>query len=175
MVIYGTLLGVDHIALYFTVYALCMLVTRPFFGRMSDVHGTKAILIFAFIAFGASYVIISQATTLPMFLLAAVVGSCGFGVCNPLVQALALRMVPPDHTGAGTNTTYTGLDVGNLLGPALAGVLIDVFLPIAGSESTAYSWMWLCMLVLIVLAVVLFLSQYKRMAANVKKAAEAAA
>lgn len=175
LVIYGTLLGVDHIALYFTVYALCMLVTRPFFGRMSDIHGTKAILIFAFIAFGASYVIISQATTLPMFLLAAVVGSCGFGVCNPLVQALALRMVPPDHTGAGTNTTYTGLDVGNLLGPALAGVLVDVFLPIAGAESTAYSWMWLCMLVPIVLAVVLFLSQYKRMAANVKKAAEAAA
>ena len=171
LVLYGTLLGVDGIGFYFTAYAICLLVTRPLFGRLSDTHGTKVILVPAFIAFGVSYLIISQATTLPMFLLAAVVGSCGFGVCNPLIQALAMRMVPADHTGACTNTTYTGLDIGNLMGPALAGVLIDFFIPVAGSEAVAYSWMWLCMIVPIAFALVLFLTQTKRMARYVQEAA----
>ncbi len=171
LVIYGTMLGVDGIGFYFTVYAVCLLVTRPFFGRLSDTHGTKVILVPAFVAFGISYLIISQATTLPMFLLAAVVGSCGFGICNPLIQALALRMVPAEHTGAGTNTTYTGLDIGNLLGPALAGLLVDIFIPVAPNEAMAYSWMWLCMLIPIALALVLYLTQVKRMARYVKEAA----
>ena len=170
LVIYGTLVGVADIGFYFTVYAVCLLVTRPLFGRLSDQHGAKVILIPAFIAFGISYVIISQATTLPMFLLAAVIGSCGFGICNPLLQALALRMVPADHTGAGTNTTYTGLDVGNLLGPALAGVLVDLFIPLAGSEATAYSWMWLCMVIPIALGLVMYLMMARRMDEGAKQA-----
>ena len=39
LVLYGTKLGIDNLGLYFVVYALCLLVTRPLYGRLADTFG----------------------------------------------------------------------------------------------------------------------------------------
>lgn len=169
LVIYGMLAGVDGIGLYFTVSAVCMLITRPLLGRVSDSKGTTTVFVPAVFCFAVSYVIISLSRSLPLFLAAAVVGSCGYGICAPLLQALTFKMVPQKRAGAASNTTYIGLDLGNLLGPSLAGLLVDILVPASGSELAAYSDMWLVMIVPIVAGLVFYLSQRGRIRRNIEE------
>ena len=169
LVIYGMLAGVNGIGLYFTVSAVCMLITRPLFGRISDSKGTTTVFVPAAVCFAVSYAIIATARTLPTFLVAAAVGACGYGICSPLLQALTFKMVPQQRAGAASNTTYVGLDLGNLLGPSLAGMLVDFLAPVSGSELAAYSDMWLALIVPIVAGLVFYLSQLKKIRRNIEK------
>ena len=78
-------------------------------------------------------------------------------------------MVPQQRAGAASNTTYVGLDLGNLLGPSLAGMLVDFLAPVSGSELAAYSDMWLALIVPIVAGLVFYLSQLKKIRRNIEK------
>ena len=139
------------------------------FGRISDNKGTTTVFVPAVICFAVSYAIIATARTLPTFLVAAIVGACGFGICAPLLQALTFKMVPQQRAGAASNTTYVGLDLGNLLGPSLAGILVDFLAPVSGNELAAYSDMWLALIVPIVAGLVFYLSQLKKIRHNIEK------
>lgn len=164
MVIYGQVRGVDQIGLYFTVYAVSLLVSRPVFGSLTDKLGTTKVLIPAICVFALSYVLIGMSTTLAGFLASAVVAACGFGICSPLLQALVFKVTPHRFRGAGSNTSYTGLDVGNLIGPYAGGMVVDVILPACGgSEAMAYSGMWMIMVIPIAAALVFFLLERKRL------------
>lgn len=147
LVLYGTKLGIDNLGAYFVVYALCLLVTRPVYGRLADTFGAQRILIPGVICFAASYVMLWHTTTFAGLMAVAVVASAGFGACMPLVQSLAMAEVPPNRRGAASNTIYTGMDVGSLLGPLFAGFVIETLHPLVGSELAAYSDMWLVLLV----------------------------
>lgn len=163
MAIYGKLLGVQDIGLFFTVYAVCLLVTRPLFGKLSDRVGTTKMLVPAILCFGASYVLASRALVLQDFLVTAVVAACGFGVCTPLLQALVFKCVPESARGSASNTTYTGLDLGFLLGPTAGGMVVEAFLPQVAVEAEAYANMWIAMLVPIAVALLAFLVMRKRL------------
>lgn len=157
IVLYGTKLGVDSIGWYFTVYALCLLATRPFFGRLADQFGAARVLVPGVICFALSFVLLSFAHDLTGFIIVAVVASCGFGACTPLVQSLALQSVGPERRGVASNTSFTGLDLGNLVGPTIGGLVIEALQPTLGSEIAAYSGMWIVMLVPIGLGLLVIL------------------
>lgn len=170
MAIYGDLRGVEQIGLYFTVYAVCLFVTRPLFGGLSDRVGTTRILVPSAVCFAASFVLISRAADLPGFLVAAVVAACGFGVSTPLIQATVFRCVPRTARGSASNTSFVGLDVGSIAGAYLGGVVIEALEPVLGSEVAAYSAMWIVMIAPIVAGVVLFLAIRGRIAAYAQEA-----
>ena len=146
LVLYGNLMGVQGIGLYFTVYALCLVVTRPVLGNLADRFGSPRVLVMGILFFAASYVALSIASDMGGLLVAAVLGSAGFGCCAPLIQTLGLSSVPPERRGAASNTVFTGLDVGMLLGPVLGGNIIEALVPLLGGEVAAYSAMWIIML-----------------------------
>lgn len=173
MAIYGGLLGVEGIGVYFTVYAVCLLATRPLFGRLADRWGAQRVLVPAAGCFALSYVIVSQATTLPGFLVAAVVAACGFGACSPLIQALAFSCVPAERNGSASNTTYLGLDLGSLIGPSLGGAVVELLCVAGMSEVRAYANMWLVMLAPIAIGLVVFLLARPRLARYQARAAQA--
>ncbi len=147
LVLYGTLLGIEGIGLYFTVYALCLIVTRPVLGKLADRFGSARVLIVGILFFAASYVTLSQAKDMNGLLVAAVLGSAGFGCCAPLIQTLGLSSVEPSRRGAASNTVFTGLDLGMLLGPVTGGNAIEFMTPLVGGLLPAYSHMWLVMLI----------------------------
>lgn len=147
LVLYGYLMGIDNVGIYFTVYALCLVVTRPLFGTLADHFGTPRVLVAGILFFASSYVALSLANDLGGLLVAAVLGSAGFGCCAPLVQTLGLSSVGPERRGAASNTVFTGLDLGMLIGPVLGGNAIEAMMPLAGGQLAAYSLMWLVMLV----------------------------
>lgn len=146
LVLYGTKLGIANLGAYFMVYALCLLATRPLFGKLADRFGAQRILIPGVLCFAASYAMLANVHDFAGFMAVAVVASAGFGACVPLVQSLAMGSVSVDRRGAASNTTFTGMDVGSLLGPMLAGAVIEVLEPMSGGLLSAYSHMWYAMM-----------------------------
>jgi MFS family permease len=96
-------------------------------GKLADKFGTVKVLMPALVFFALSFVLISFSKTLPMFLLAAFVSAFGFGGCQPSIQAAAMRSVPKEKRGAASCTSYIGNDMGNLVGPTVAGFIVQKF------------------------------------------------
>lgn len=154
LVLYGSLLGIEGMGVYFIVYALCLVGTRPLFGKLADRFGSAQVLVVGVMFFAASYLMLWRVRDFAGMIAVAVVGSAGFGACAPLVQSMALASVPVERRGAASNTAFTGMDVGMLLGPVVAGFVIEALVPVAGSVVGAYSLMWLVMLVPLAIAFV---------------------
>ncbi len=147
LVIYAGERGADgNIGLFFTVYALTLLFTRPMIGKLSDKYGLVKTLIPAMCCFGLAFLLISFSASLPMFLLSAFVSAFGYGACQPAVQTLCMKCVPPDRRGAGSSTNYIGADLGQLLGPTIAGAVV---------EQAGYSSMWRIMIIPIFAAILM--------------------
>lgn len=146
LVLYGNLLGIGSMGTYFVVYALCLVGTRPLFGKMADRFGAPRVLLVGVLFFAASYVMLWQVRDFAGIIAVAVVASAGFGACAPLIQSMALGSVPVERRGAAANTSFTGMDVGMLIGPATSGFVIEALVPVVGGQIEAYSCMWLVML-----------------------------
>ena len=155
LIVYAEEIGVDNIGYYFTVFAGCMLVTRPMVGKLTDRFGIVKMIIPSLCCFAASFFIISYARSLPAFLLAAFVASFGYGTSVPALQTLSMKCVPPEQRGAGSSTNYIGTDLGSLVGPIIAGKIV---------EMTGYSSMWRIMTVPIFIALVAVILFSKRIA-----------
>ena len=146
LIVYAEEIGVSGIGYYFTVFAGAMLVTRPMVGKLTDRYGLVIILIPSLCCFAASFFIISCSTSLPMFLLAAFVAAFGYGASVPAIQTMSMKSVPEEKRGAGSSTNYIGTDLGSLIGPIIAGYVV---------EMAGYVSMWRIMTVPIFIAMVI--------------------
>lgn len=146
VVLYGYERGVQDMGIFFVVYALCLVVTRPVFGKLADRFGSPRVLACGIVFFALSYVALSQAHDLTGFIVAAVISSAGFGCCGPLLQSMALASVPESRRGAASNTAFTGLDLGVFFGPIIGGLVAESLTPVVGGLANAYSDMWLIMI-----------------------------
>lgn len=135
LVIYATNLDISQsqVGLYFTVYALTMLVSRPLIGRLTDRYGHTYVMLPSLFCFAGSFWMISIAQSMGMLLLSAVIAAFGYGAAVPVVQSLCMKLTPKDKRGAGSCTNYIGSDLGNLAGPVIAGIVI---------EAAGYEVMW---------------------------------
>ena len=161
IVIYGNLLGIGGMGAYFAVYAGCLLATRPLFGSLSDKHGVQRIIPIGLCFFVASILVLTLASNLPLFLLAAAVGACGYGAVIPLLQSLGFLCSPYDSRGAASNTTFLGLDAGNLVGPTIGGMIVSLFIASGLSEAQSYNGMFFVLIVPVLIAFTVFLMARK--------------
>ena len=161
IVIYGNLLGIGGMGAYFAVYAGCLLATRPLFGSLSDKHGVQRIIPIGLCFFVASILVLTLASNLPLFLLAAAVGACGYGAVIPLLQSLGFLCSPYDSRGAASNTTFLGLDAGNLVGPTIGGMIVSLFIASGLSEAQSYNGMFFVLIVPVLIAFIVFLMARK--------------
>ncbi len=127
MVPYAEELGIGSIGIFFTVYAVVLLVARPVFGRLSDRVGMGAVILPSLGAFALSFLAVGLGRSLPMMLLGAVLAALGYGALNPAIQTLCIRTVPPERRGVASNTQYFGMDLGFFLGPLMGGLLYSAF------------------------------------------------
>lgn len=154
--IYGGLYGVENIGLFFATYAICMLFSRPFGGKVADKYGFDKTVIPGMFAFALSLILTSYSCSLPMFLLAGAVSAFGYGICFPLIQTLCMKLVSKERRGAAGNTNYMGIDCGYLVGPTLGGIIITHIHNISGSEVFGYVVMYRVMMIPILIALVIF-------------------
>lgn len=142
LALYAAQRGVDNIGMYFTVNAVLMLISRPLIGTLTDRYGSLKTILPSLVCFACSFAIISQADELWMFLVAAAFSAFGYGASGPMLEACCIKSVPPERRGAGSGAYFIGLDVGNLVGPVIAG-------SVAGA--VGYQLMWIIMIIPIAL------------------------
>lgn len=111
---------------YFLVYALVVLLTRPFTGPLLDRKGGNSISYVAFILFAIGLVMISQATTGFVLLLAGAIIGLGYGNFQSTAQALAIKLTPSHRMGLANSTYFIGLDFGLGVGPFILGYIVPM-------------------------------------------------
>jgi MFS family permease len=115
---------VEAASLYFIVYSIVILLSRPFTGRLMDAKGANYVMYPAFFLFAAGMVVLSTATTSLSFLFAAVLIGLGFGNIQSCAQAIAVKLTAPHRMGFATSTYFNALDGGLGVGPFLIGFII---------------------------------------------------
>jgi MFS family permease len=145
LVIFAESRGVTaNIGFFFTIYAVTLLFTRPLVGVLTDRYGLVKVAIPALLFFAAAFLLLSFADSLWMFLLVAVISAFGYGACHPALQSLCMKCVPRERRGAASSTNYIGTDLGNLVGPIVAGYVAD---------RLGYTAMWRFLLIPICIAI----------------------
>lgn len=122
---------VSAASLFFDFYAIAILLSRPFSGRMMDLKGANSVMYPAFVLFGGGLIILSAATNSFIFLFAGVLIGLGYGNMQSTTQAIAVKMTPPHRMGLATSTYYIAMDAGLGFGPYLLGYVI----PLTGYSS----------------------------------------
>lgn len=136
----GDVRGIANIGLYFTVNAVVLLVVRPLAGKLSDRKNGLLLVFPAMLLDGAALLLLGRAGALWMVSLAAVLKAMGQGSGQPTLQAASLKLLPPEKSGVASSTFYIGGDVGQGLGPMLAGAMVGA----CGADSAGYGFMFTC-------------------------------
>jgi predicted MFS family arabinose efflux permease len=110
---------------FFLVYAISILLSRPFSGRLMDNHGANIIMYPAFLLFTLGLMTMGFANASLTLLIAASLIGLGFGNIQSCGQAIAIKLVEPSRFGLATSTYFIFFEAGLGFGPFLLGLLID--------------------------------------------------
>lgn len=146
--LHGEQQGADNIFLYFTVYAVVTILTRPIIGKIIDKIGFFVPGILSMIGVAITLVVIAFSSNIIMFCLAGVFAGLGLGTGMGTFQAMAVASVPPQRRGVATSTYLFGFDAGIAVGAIIAGSIVGM---------VGYSTMYLIMSIFPFIALLIFL------------------
>jgi MFS family permease len=138
---------------FFLVYAVIVVVSRPFSGRLLDARGANFVVYPCLSIFAIGMLLLSQASHGITLLLAGAIIGLGYGNFLSCGQAISIKEAPPHRLGLATATYYMFLDVGFGVGPYLFGSLVPF---------TGYRGLYLMMATVISATVILYFFLYRR-------------
>lgn len=142
--LYGSQINLTEVvSFFFIVYAVVVIITRPFTGKWFDKYGVNFVMYPAILCFAIALFLLSQVHTGLILLLSAVFVGLGYGTTQASAQAYAVKKSPVHRMGLATSTFYIFLDLGVGVGPFLLGLLT----PLVG-----YSGMYMAMGLLLIVA-----------------------
>ncbi len=95
-------------------------------GRLSDERGRRPFIVAGLLVSGVATLLTGLATNLPLLVAFSVVAGLGAGTLNPAQQASLADVVGRDRNGGPALAAFQmSSDCGAILGPILAGVLVD--------------------------------------------------
>lgn len=154
MVPYSEQYGIANIGTFFTVYAVVMLISRPFTGRLLDEKGAAVVFYPCVALFALSFILVGLFHTLPICLISAALAGAGWGALQPTMQAMAIQSVSAAKRGVASNTSYFGMDLGYFLGPTLGGLVV--------AKGYSYGTMYLCALIPLLLGTLIFALTWRK-------------
>jgi len=110
-------------SIFFVVYAIILLLSRPFTGKWLDLYGPNVITYPCIILFAIGMVILSQSGSAFTFLLAAGLIGIGWGTLFPTFQTIAIQDAEPRKRGVATATFLSIYDTGIALGSFIVGFI----------------------------------------------------
>ncbi|MBO5975798.1 MAG: MFS transporter [Oscillospiraceae bacterium] len=125
LMVYTEERGIPGGSLFFTVYAVTMLVTRPLVGRLTERFGFVKVAIPCVFMTAVSLVMIGYSGNMFWLLLSAFVNAFGYGAVQPMLQSLCMKAVGPERRGSASGTNYIGMDSATILGPMICGKVAD--------------------------------------------------
>lgn len=124
---YGLSKGWSNVGAGFTMYALGMLSSRLFAGRLSDRHGPDYVIIPAYICNIIALSIIALSTEKwQLYCAMLILGFC-VGVNTPQISVFCILRCTRERRGTATAAFNGALDLGLAVGSAMTGMLINHF------------------------------------------------
>lgn len=149
MPIFSKVRSIDNIGLFFTFYAVSMILARIVTGKAADRLGYSKVFLPAIIITLLLFLILAFAYTLPAILIAAVFYGVGYGTVQPILNTIVIKFSPSERRGTANATYYATMDIGIGIGAFVWGTI---------SESAGFTVVFLGCAICIVLAVVSYYS-----------------
>lgn len=146
-------------SIFFIVFAITVLVSRPITGRLLDAKGANIVMYPCLFIYAIAMFLFSQANLGITLVLAGILFGLGYGNFQSISQAIAIKVAPPHKLGLATATFFIFFDLGYGVGPYLFGFLVP-FLGYRGLYST--------MVIVILAATVLYYFLHGRKENQVK-------
>lgn len=153
LALYGKEKNIGSAGLFFTIYAVSMLVSRPFLGKLVDKFGFGAGIWPGVVLIPVSLLLLAFGGTPLLFLLSALPFGIGMGAAQTSLQTMAVVNAPKNRTGAANATFFTGFDGGIGFGAVVSGWI---------SAATGYGGMFAVIAVFPVAAGILYFVMAKR-------------
>lgn len=116
---------VQAASLFFLMYAIAILCSRPFTGPLMDRKGENIIMYPAFLVMAIALYLLSQAESATMLLICAALLGLGYGNVQSVCQTVAVKSTTLDRMGFATSTFFIFLDAGLGFGPYFIGMALD--------------------------------------------------
>lgn len=110
-------------SLYFIVYSIATMLTRPITGRILDYRGPVGLIIATIIFNAIGYYILGGAVNDWMVLISAAVIGLGMGNYQSIAQATCVSLGDKDNIGLSTSTFFISLETGLGFGPLILGAV----------------------------------------------------
>lgn len=140
---------------FFVVYAVAVIISRPFSGRLLDAKGANFVVYPCLVIFAIGMFLLGKTNHGLTLLLSGAVIGLGWGNFLSCGQAISIKGAPPNRLGLATATYYMFLDVGFGVGPYLFGSLVPF---------TGYRGLYLMMAAVILATIVLYTFLYRKKA-----------
>lgn len=121
-------MGIGTLASYFfVIFAITIVATRPFVGRVYDYYGAPYLIYPGYIIFILGLIMLSIAESATAIFIAAPILGLGYGAIAPAFQTLSVQVAPSERAGAATATYFLFLDIGIGLGSILLSMVVSAF------------------------------------------------
>lgn len=151
--LYAVQIGVSGIEWYFTVFAIALMFSRTFAGRIYDKKGHKAVFIPGTVLNIGAMLTLTFLGNVWMLVLAAFLFGTGFGTILPALQAWAVTEAAPNRKGMANATFYSFFDLGIGLGAIFFGFIASTF---------GYSQIYLTGAISVSISILLYLMMMKK-------------
>ena len=122
----GRVLGdVENLSWVVTAYLLANTVATPLFGKLSDIHGRRRMMLIAIVIFIAGSVACALAPNMPTLIAARALQGIGGGGILPIAHTIIGDMVSPRERPRYQSYTSIMFMAASIVGPVLGGVLTD--------------------------------------------------
>lgn len=141
---FGITKGIEGIGTYFTVYAIALLSTRLFIGKIADRYGASKAILPGMILVFIGIAVLAFSDSLTPILIAGGFFGFGYGCINPTMNAFIMKVCPINRRGAANATYYAALDGGFGTGSMVGGALVQLI----GFQNTFFSLLGLVLIAL---------------------------
>jgi predicted MFS family arabinose efflux permease len=114
-------------ALYFTLFCLTTIATRPFIGRFADRVGYRRVFVPCVLLIVVAFVLLALDGSRPFLIASAVLFGTGFGSAYPVFLGHVLRFVDESRRGATFGSIIGAFDTGIGTGSIVMGWIIEHF------------------------------------------------
>src|SRR4029077_10480928 len=106
-------------------YLLSSTVVAPLYGKLSDIHGRRAMMLVAIGLFVAGSAASAAATDMTMLIAGRTLQGIGGGGIVPMVQTTVADMITPRERGHYQAYMGSAWVAAGIVGPALGGIIAD--------------------------------------------------
>jgi MFS family permease len=119
--LYATQKGIQGLQWYFLLYALALMLTRTFAGKIYDQKGHRVVFPSGALLIVFAMILLAWLPNQLVLYAAAILYGLGFGTIQPALQAWSVQNSPANRKGMATATFFSFFDLGIGIGAIVFG------------------------------------------------------